>query len=138
MTGAVELEVVAGRAAGATIAVEDELLIGRHASGAGRLDGDDEISRQHARVTLDRSGFCAIEDLGSTNGTLATCSPAAVPRATTVLYVSEGPTMYFWSRATTLTARQVQQNPVVAFAIDGSTEDLNATQGIQGLAECNV
>ena len=51
--------------------------------------------------------------------TLATSSPAAVPRATTVLYVNEGPTLYFWSRATTLTTRQIQQNPVVAF-ISGS------------------
>ena len=35
----------------------------------GRLADDDEISRSHARISLDRSGFCAIEDLGSTNGT---------------------------------------------------------------------
>jgi pSer/pThr/pTyr-binding forkhead associated (FHA) protein len=52
-----------------SILVEDELLIGRQAEGAGRLADDDEISRSHARVTLDASGFCAIEDLGSTNGT---------------------------------------------------------------------
>jgi uncharacterized protein YhbP (UPF0306 family) len=70
--------------------------------------------------------------------TLATASPAAVPRATTVLYVNEGPTIYFWSRATTLTAQQIQQNPTVAFTIDGPSEDLNATQGVQGLGECSV
>jgi len=63
------LEVVAGKAIGMSILVDDELLIGRHADGAGRLAEDDEISRSHARVSLDRSGFCAIEDLGSTNGT---------------------------------------------------------------------
>jgi pSer/pThr/pTyr-binding forkhead associated (FHA) protein len=62
-------EVVAGKAVGMSILVEDELLIGRHAEGAGRLADDDEISRMHARVALDQSGFCAIEDLGSTNGT---------------------------------------------------------------------
>jgi hypothetical protein len=62
-------EVVAGRAVGMSILLDDELLIGRHAEGAGRLADDDEISRSHARVSLDRSGFCAIEDLGSTNGT---------------------------------------------------------------------
>ena len=62
-------EVVAGRAIGMSILLDDELLIGRHADGAGRLADDDEISRSHARVSLDRSGFCAIEDLGSTNGT---------------------------------------------------------------------
>jgi pSer/pThr/pTyr-binding forkhead associated (FHA) protein len=63
------LEVVAGRAIGMSILLDDELLIGRHAEGAGRLADDDEISRSHARISLDRSGFCAIEDLGSTNGT---------------------------------------------------------------------
>jgi predicted component of type VI protein secretion system len=63
------LEVVAGRAIGMSILLDDELLIGRHADGAGRLADDDEISRAHARISLDRSGFCGIEDLGSTNGT---------------------------------------------------------------------
>ena len=62
------LEVVAGRAIGMSILLDDELLIGRHADGAGRLADDEEISRSHARISLDRSGFCAIEDLGSTNG----------------------------------------------------------------------
>ena len=69
VTGAAQLEVVAGKATGMSILVEDELLIGRQAEGAGRLAEDDEISRAHARVTVDRGGFCAIEDLGSTNGT---------------------------------------------------------------------
>jgi pSer/pThr/pTyr-binding forkhead associated (FHA) protein len=62
-------EVVAGRAIGMSILLDDELLIGRHADGAGRLADDEEISRSHARISLDRSGFCALEDLGSTNGT---------------------------------------------------------------------
>src|SRR5437870_9405253 len=66
---AARFEVVAGKAEGMSILVEDELVIGRQAAGAGRLAEDDEISRSHARVTLDASGFCAIEDLGSTNGT---------------------------------------------------------------------
>jgi len=70
--------------------------------------------------------------------TLATASPAAVPRASTFLYVNEGPALYFWSRATTATTRQIQQNPVVAFTIDHYTEDLNQTQGIQGIGECSV
>lgn len=65
----VRLEVVAGNAAGMSILVEDELLIGRHADGAGRLAEDPEISRSHARIVRDSSGFCAVEDLGSTNGT---------------------------------------------------------------------
>ena len=47
--------------------------------------------------------------------TLATASPAGVPRAGTFLYVNEGPTLYFWTRPTTITARQIEQNPVVSF-----------------------
>ena len=66
---AARLEVVAGKAVGMTIIVEDELLIGRQADGPGRLADDDEISRSHARLSVDTHGLCAIEDLGSTNGT---------------------------------------------------------------------
>jgi pilus assembly protein CpaF len=66
---AARLEVVSGKGAGMSVLVVDELLIGRHAEGAGRLAEDDEISRTHARVTVDSDGRCVIEDLGSTNGT---------------------------------------------------------------------
>ena len=77
-------EVVAGRAIGMSILVDDELLIGRHADGAGRLADDDEISRSHARISLDRSGFCAIEDLGSTNGTFVNGLRIAGPQTLAV------------------------------------------------------
>lgn len=70
--------------------------------------------------------------------TLATASPAGVPRASTFLYVNDGPTLYFWSRATTMTARQLEQNPIVGFTIDHYTEDLNQTKGVQGVGECSV
>lgn len=70
--------------------------------------------------------------------TLATASPAAIPRASTFLYVSDGPTLYFWSRATTTTARQLTQNPVVSFTVDDYTEDLSQTRGVQGMGECSV
>lgn len=63
------LEVVSGKGAGMAIEVVDELLIGRNAEGAGRLADDEEISRTHARVSVDGDGHCTIEDLGSTNGT---------------------------------------------------------------------
>jgi pSer/pThr/pTyr-binding forkhead associated (FHA) protein len=66
-----------------SILVEDELLFGRNAEGPGRLADDDEISRAHARVTLDRSGFCAIEDLGSTNGTFVNGRRIATPTTLT-------------------------------------------------------
>ena len=78
------LEVVAGRAVGMSILLDDELLIGRHAEGAGRLADDDEISRSHARISLDRSGFCAIEDLGSTNGTFVNGLRIAGPQTLSV------------------------------------------------------
>jgi uncharacterized protein YhbP (UPF0306 family) len=70
--------------------------------------------------------------------TLATASPTGVPRAGTFLYVNDGPTLYFWSRATTITTRQLAQNPIVAFTIDSYTDDLNRTQGVQGVGECSV
>lgn len=63
------LEVISGNASGDTIVVGDELVIGRHATGAGRLSEDDEISRQHARISREVTGDYAIEDLGSSNGT---------------------------------------------------------------------
>jgi hypothetical protein len=63
------LEVISGNATGDTIVVEDELVIGRHADGAGRLSEDEEISRQHARISREATGDYAIEDLGSSNGT---------------------------------------------------------------------
>lgn len=63
------LEVISGVAPGETLVVEDELVIGRHATGAGRLSEDEEISRQHARISREATGNYAIEDLGSSNGT---------------------------------------------------------------------
>jgi pSer/pThr/pTyr-binding forkhead associated (FHA) protein len=74
------LEVVAGTAVGTSILVEAELLIGRHAEGAGRLGEDDEISRSHARVRVDSSGLLEIEDLGSTNGTFVNGSRISAPQ----------------------------------------------------------
>jgi uncharacterized protein YhbP (UPF0306 family) len=70
--------------------------------------------------------------------TLATASPTGVPRASTFLYVNDGPNLYFWSRPTTITARQIQQNPIVSFTVDDYTEDLNKTRGVQGVGECSV
>ncbi len=70
--------------------------------------------------------------------TLATASPNGVPRATTLLYVNDGPELYFWTRASTATARQIDQNPIVSFTIDEYTDDLNATRGVQGSGECSV
>ncbi|HYM56222.1 MAG TPA: cyclic nucleotide-binding domain-containing protein [Solirubrobacteraceae bacterium] len=70
--------------------------------------------------------------------TLATASPAGVPRACTFLYVNDGPILYFWTRPGTTTARHLDQNPVVSFTIDEYTEDLTKTRGVQGAGECAV
>ena len=43
--------------------------------------------------------------------TLATASPTAMPRATTLAYVNDGVTLYFWTRPDTTTARHIEENP---------------------------
>ena len=83
-----------------SILIDDELLIGRHAEGAGRLADDEEISRSHARLSLDRTGFCAIEDLGSTNGTYVNGLRIKGPET-----LSEGDTIEVG--ATTLVVREL-------------------------------
>jgi len=70
--------------------------------------------------------------------TLATATPAGVPYATTFLYVNEGPNIYFWTRASTTTARHIEQNPSVAFTIDTYSDDLRHVRGVQGTGECSV
>jgi pSer/pThr/pTyr-binding forkhead associated (FHA) protein len=65
-----KLKVTGGNAVGTEINVDDELLIGRLAGGAGGLGEDIEISRRHARISRTDEGTYAIDDLGSTNGTL--------------------------------------------------------------------
>jgi predicted component of type VI protein secretion system len=74
------LEVIAGNGAGSDIHVDDELVIGRHAEGAGRLSDDSEISRQHARLAREVTGDYAIEDLGSSNGTFVNGLRLAAPQ----------------------------------------------------------
>jgi uncharacterized protein YhbP (UPF0306 family) len=80
-----------------------------------------------------------VEYLSSQNTlTLATASPGGVPHASTFLYVSDGGTLYFWTRPGTITARHIDQNPVVSFAIDEYAQDLRQTRGVQGSGECDV
>jgi hypothetical protein len=78
------LEVISGVAPGSTLVVEDELVIGRHATGAGRLSEDEEISRQHARISREATGNYAIEDLGSSNGTFVNGLRIQSPRVLAV------------------------------------------------------
>lgn len=64
-----QLEVVAGNAAGTTIDIQERLVFGRQTEGSGQLAEDPELSRHHAEVTRRPSGEYQLEDLSSTNGT---------------------------------------------------------------------
>ena len=69
MAGA-QLRVMEGNESGKLLGIDADLLIGRLApEDEGRLGGDLEISRRHARVSRGADGQLAIEDLGSANGT---------------------------------------------------------------------
>jgi uncharacterized protein YhbP (UPF0306 family) len=70
--------------------------------------------------------------------TLATASSSGIPRATTLLYVNRGPSLYLWVRPETTTAKHVEQNPFVSLAIDEYAEDWRQTKGIQANGECEV
>lgn len=70
--------------------------------------------------------------------TLATTSVEGVPRASTFLYVNEGPVLYFWARPESPSARNIGEQPRVAFAIDQYAEDLRHTRGVHGLGDCRV
>jgi CRP-like cAMP-binding protein len=70
--------------------------------------------------------------------TLATASPAGVPRAATLLYVNKGPLFYMWVRPKSTTAKHVEQNPLTSFAVDEYSEDWRQTKGVQGNGECGV
>src|SRR5436305_6345928 len=80
-------------------------------------------ARKDDRLTADQTGLEVpaevVEFLGQHHTlTLATSAQSGAPRASTFLYANEGANLYFWSRATTLTAHQIQQNPVVGFTVD--------------------
>jgi uncharacterized protein YhbP (UPF0306 family) len=68
--------------------------------------------------------------------TLATSSSDGVPHATTFMYANDGLSIYFWARPTSTTAKQVEGNSRVSFAIDEYVEDWNKAKGIQGDGEC--
>jgi uncharacterized protein YhbP (UPF0306 family) len=70
--------------------------------------------------------------------TLATASATGVPYAATLMFVNEGPVLYFWIRPETTTAKQIGQNPVVAFTIDDDVDDWTKAKGVQGAGECRV
>jgi DNA-binding beta-propeller fold protein YncE len=63
------LRVISGPGRGKELSVEDQFVVGRAEEGLGKLEGDPEISRRHARFYLGHEGSLVVEDLGSTNGT---------------------------------------------------------------------
>jgi 6-phosphogluconolactonase (cycloisomerase 2 family) len=63
------LQVVSGAAAGQSLDVTGDFMIGRGETGMGNLQGDTEISRRHAQFRRLSDGKLLVEDLGSTNGT---------------------------------------------------------------------
>ncbi len=73
------MRITSGAAAGTGLEVETELMIGRAAEGKGTLDGDQELSRHHARI-VRANGVLTIEDLGSTNGTYVNGERLSAPR----------------------------------------------------------
>jgi uncharacterized protein YhbP (UPF0306 family) len=60
------------------------------------------------------------------------------PWAATFTYVNDGPTIYIWTRPGSNTARHIDENAIVAFAIDEYTDDWRDTKGVQGRAKAAV
>ena len=80
-----------------------------------------------------------VEYLGQQKSmTLATASPTGLPHATTLLYVNDGPMLFFWTKSDTTTTRQIERNPLVSFAVDEYADDLRQTRGVQGTGDCEV
>jgi pSer/pThr/pTyr-binding forkhead associated (FHA) protein len=63
------LSVTAGEAAGESVVLNGELVIGRSPPELASLARDTEVSRVHARLWRDADGTLMVEDLGSRNGT---------------------------------------------------------------------
>src|SRR5919112_1202858 len=74
------LEVVEGTLAGQQIPLESVVDIGRGPSLPPHPDEDAQVSRRHARVTV-QGGEATVEDLGSTNGTYVNEQPIHSPRS---------------------------------------------------------
>jgi uncharacterized protein YhbP (UPF0306 family) len=64
--------------------------------------------------------------------TLATATPTGVPRATTLRYASDELDLYLWMRSQAWAAQQIEQNPLVSFAIT------HESAGLQGSGQARV
>ena len=70
--------------------------------------------------------------------TLATASPQGVPHASTYLYVNDGSSLFFWAKPNTVTAKHIEANPTVSYAIDEYASDLRQTKGVQGTGQASA
>jgi len=62
---------------------------------------------------------------------LATVSPDGTPLVHTVGYASEGTTVYFVTDKNTRKAKNISNNPAVAYTVDEDYKDLAKIQGVQ-------
>jgi pSer/pThr/pTyr-binding forkhead associated (FHA) protein/predicted Ser/Thr protein kinase len=76
-----QLRVTEGNERGKRVSVEADLFIGRESPhDDGKLGGDREISRRHARLSRGPDGLLTIEDLRSANGTFVNGERIDAPR----------------------------------------------------------
>src|SRR5436305_4718981 len=73
------LEIVEGSEAGRQLPLDSVIDIGREPSLPLHLDSDTQVSRRHARISV-QGGQVMVEDLGSTNGTYVNDQPISAPR----------------------------------------------------------
>src|SRR4051794_28213492 len=77
-----QLRVTEGKEGGKRLSVDADLFVGRETPHEdGKLGGDREISRRHARVSRGPDGVLTIEDLRSANGTFVNGERIDAPRA---------------------------------------------------------
>ena len=70
--------------------------------------------------------------------TLATTAENGLPWANAFLYVNDGTRLLFWARPNSTAARNIAEQPTVAFAIDEYSSDLRETRGLHGRGECRA
>jgi len=80
----------------------------------------------------------ALDYMGSKNTLTLATSGLDGPWAATLTYVNDDADVVVWMRPHSNTARHIDQNSRVAFAIDEYTEDWRDTKGIQASGECTV
>jgi general stress protein 26 len=69
---------------------------------------------------------------------LATVGPEGTPLVHTVIYVSEGPVVFFSTEKTSRKAKNIMANPAVAYTVDEDQISLGAMQGIQMTGKAHI